>query len=183
MTLFYQHKGLTDNFKEGTAQNVKDKNHLPAQHLNIRYMKMFDGAFMYASGNHIGVEWGSTRGLVNSKPVEVDENGKKIGVGTYFGWGIAHEIGHNINQGSYAIAEITNNYFSLLAQADETNNGVRFKYEDVYKKVTSNVTGRSDNVFTQLGMYWQLHLAYDRGYNYRTYADYDEIFKICSLRA
>ena len=63
------------------------------------------------------------------------------------------------------------------AQADETNNGVRFKYEDVYKKVTSNVTGRSDNVFTQLGMYWQLHLAYDRGYNYRTYADYDEIFK------
>ena len=46
--------------------------------------------------------WGSTRGLVNSKPVEVDENGKKIGVGTYFGWGIAHEIGHNINQGSYA---------------------------------------------------------------------------------
>ena len=86
MTLFYQHKGLTDNFKEGTAQNVKDKNHLPAQHLNIRYMKMFDGAFMYASGNHIGVEWGSTRGLVNSKPVEVDENGKKIGVGTYFGW-------------------------------------------------------------------------------------------------
>lgn len=177
MTLFYQHKGLTDNFKEGTAQNVKDKNHLPAQHLNIRYMKMFDGAFMYASGNHIGVEWGSTRGLVNSKPVEVDENGKKIGVGTYFGWGIAHEIGHNINQGSYAIAEITNNYFSLLAQADETNNGVRFKYEDVYKKVTSNVTGRSDNVFTQLGMYWQLHLAYDRGYNYRTYADYDEIFK------
>jgi hypothetical protein len=177
MTLFYQHKGLTNNFKEGTAQNVKDKNHLPAQHLNIRYMKMFDGAFMYAAGNHIGIEWGSTSALVNSKPVEIDENGKKVGTGKYFGWGIAHEIGHNINQGSYAIAEITNNYFSLLAQADETNNGVRFKYEDVYQKVTSNVTGRSENVFTQLGMYWQLHLAYDRGYNYRTYADYDEIFE------
>lgn len=32
----------------------------------------------------------------------------------------------------------------------------------------------ASNVFTQLGMYWQLHLAYDRGYNYKTYADYTQ---------
>ena len=57
--------------------------------------------------------------------------------------------------------ELPNNYFSVLAQADETNAGVRFQYEDVYEKVTSSTVGRADNVFTQLGMYWQLHLAYD----------------------
>ncbi|RAZ61809.1 hypothetical protein DK853_44885, partial [Klebsiella oxytoca] len=34
--------------------------------------------------------------------------------------------------------------------------------------------GRASNVFTQLGMYWQLHLAYDRGYNYKTYENYEE---------
>lgn len=175
MTLFYQHKGLTNSFAADTPQSIKNKNHLPAQHLNIRYMRMFSGAFMYASGNHIGIEWDETEGLIKGRPVEKDANGKKIS-GQYFGWGVAHEIGHNINQGSYAIAEITNNYFSILAQADDTNNGVRFKYEDVYKKVTSNTVGRSESVFTQLGMYWQLHLAYDRGYNYKTYADYDEIF-------
>lgn len=176
MTLFYQHKGLTNSFAEGTNTSVISKNRLPAQHLNIRYMKMFAGAFMYASGNHIGIEWNETRGMVSGKPVQVDANGKKIS-GQYFGWGIAHEIGHNINQSAYAIAEVTNNYFSVLAQADETNEGVRFKYEDVYEKVTSSAVGRSDNVFTQLGMYWQLHLAYDRSYNYKTYSTYQEIKK------
>ncbi|MFR3493781.1 MAG: M60 family metallopeptidase [Blautia sp.] len=35
--------------------------------------------------------------------------------GRYFGWGIAHEIGHNINQSAYAYAEVTNNYFAVLA--------------------------------------------------------------------
>ena len=96
--------------------------------------------------------------------------------GQLFGWGIAHEIGHIINQPSYAIAEITNNYYSILAQAKETNDSVRYKYEDVYKKVTSGTKGRAENVFTSLAMYWQLHLAYDDGYNYKTYETYEEQF-------
>lgn len=175
MTLFYQHKGLTDSFTEDNSQEVVSTNSLPSQHLNIRYMKMFSGAFMYASGNHIGVEWNETKGMVNGKPVVTDGNGRKIS-GGYFGWGITHEIGHEINQSAYAVAEVTNNYFALLAQADETNSGVRFSYDDVYEKVTSGNVGPSSNVFTQLAMYWQLHLAYDRGYNYKTYSNYNEIF-------
>ncbi len=171
MYLFYQHKGLNKNAKEAIDQ-------IPKGHQNIRYQRMFAGAFMYASGNHIGIEYGSTAGMVSAKPVEADENGRWIG-GQYFGWGIAHEIGHCINQGAYSVAEITNNYFSVLAQAKEANNSVRFKYyneEDprntVFEKVTSNTKGRASNVFTQLGMYWQLHLAYDKGYNYKTYEDH-----------
>ena len=30
--------------------------------------------------------------------------------------------------------------------------------------------------FTQLGLYWQLHLAYDKGYEYEIYSNYDELF-------
>lgn len=175
ITLFYQHKGLTNDFEEGTEAEIIAKNHIPYRYLNIRYMKMFAGAFMYAAGNHIGIEWGSTTGMVGRSPAVYDENGKWIS-GQYFGWGIAHEIGHDINQGAYAHAEVTNNYFSVLAQARDTNDSVRFKYSEVFKKVTSNATGYANNVFTQLGMYWQLHLAYDRGYNFKTYNTYQEIF-------
>lgn len=161
MELFYQNKGLNDN-----AALINDR--YPVQHLNIRYMRMFAGAFMYAGGNHIGIEWGSVAGLSRAVPFTSTDNGQFVS-GSLFGWGIAHEIGHNINQSSYAIAEITNNYFSLLSQNQDSNDTTRFKYPDVYKKVTSNTVGRDSNVFTQLAMYWQLHLAYDQNYHYKLY--------------
>lgn len=168
--LFYQHKGLSN------LPGAGDVNRLPSSRLNIRYQRMFAGAFMYAGGAHIGIEWGSVPGLTTSSPVVSDENGLYES-GRYFGWGIAHEIGHIINEKDYAVAEITNNYYSVLAQAKDTNDSVRFEYDDVYQKVTSGVKGSSSNVFTQLGMYWQLHLAYDRGgYNFKVYDTYEEQF-------
>ena len=167
LALFYQHKGLT------REESAPATDRMPVQHLNIRYMRMFAGAFMYAAGNHIGIEWGSVPGLASSSPVISDERGRYQS-GRYFGWGIAHEIGHNINQGAYAIAEVTNNYFALLAGVKDSNDSVRFKYENVYKKVTSGTVGSASNVFTQLAMYWQLHLAYDRDYNYKTYDSHSE---------
>lgn len=165
MNLFYQHKGLNQ-----TAPDEKDR--FPQRHLNIRYQRMFAGAFMYAAGDHIGIEWNETAGMMGGVPVQSD-NGKYVS-GRYFGWGIAHEIGHNINQSAYAYAEVTNNYFAVLAQAKDTNDSVRFEYPKVYEKVTSGTTGKSEDVFTQLGMYWQLHLAYDSGYNFKTYDNYEE---------
>lgn len=165
MYLFYQHKGLN-------ASAAEEIDRIPKGHLNIRYQRMFSGAFMYAAGNHIGIEWGSAPGLMRSVTVQ-SENGKYVS-GSYFGWGIAHEIGHCINQNTYAVAEITNNYFAVLAQAKDNNGSVRFKYDNVYEKVTSGAKGMDTNVFTQLAMYWQLHLAYDRGYNYKTYENYEE---------
>lgn len=170
LDLFYQHKGLSNQPEAGA------KNQIPSKHLNIRYHRMFAGAFMYAGGLHIGIEWGSIPGLVTSIPVQSTEQGKYES-GNYFGWGIAHEIGHIINEGAYAVAEITNNYFSVLAQAKDTNQSVRFQYPEVYKKVTSGTKGRDSSVFTQLGLYWQLHLAYDKGgYNYKTFDHYTEQF-------
>lgn len=179
LNLFYQHKGLVNYPTDQTeyAAFVKqygDKNKMPSSRLNIRYQRMFAGAFMYAGGLHIGIEWDSIPGLMTGEPVTSVDG--KYESGQLFGWGIAHEIGHIINQGDYAIAEITNNYFSILAQAKETNDSVRFSYDEVYKKVTSGTLGRADNVFTSLAMYWQLHLAYDNGYNYKTYDTYEEQF-------
>lgn len=156
MTLLYQHKGLSDE-----AGNVRGNNARPSQHLNIRYMRMFAGAFMYASGNHIGIEWGSA--TVAGAPKDLSG----------FGWGIGHEIGHNINQGSYAVAEVTNNYFAYLLTGKR-----RFTYENVYSKVTSGSVGRSSNVFTQLALYWQLHLAFDDQTDDRhIYDNYEEQFQ------
>ncbi len=166
MYLFYQHKGLN-------ASAPTEINQIPKGHQNIRYQRMFSGAFMYASGNHIGIEWDSAPAMMSSTGVVADEDGKYVS-GSYYGWGIAHEIGHCINQGDYAVAEITNNYFSQLAQAEDKNEGMRFQYENIFKKVTSGTKGNCSNIATQIGIYWQLHLAYDKGLNFRTYEDYEE---------
>ncbi|MDE6833849.1 MAG: M60 family metallopeptidase, partial [Ruminococcus sp.] len=168
LKLFYQHKGMSSD-----AEDVV--NRIPNQHLNIRYQRMFQGAFMYAAGNHIGIQWGSAPDMVASTGVKADENGRYVS-GSYFGWGIAHEIGHNLNDSSYVVAEITNNYFSQLAQAQDKNAGSRINYNNIYKKVTSNTKGQADQG-TQLGMYWQLHLAYDKDFNFKTYDNNEKILK------
>ncbi|MBD5158716.1 MAG: hypothetical protein HDT23_00455, partial [Ruminococcus sp.] len=165
---FYQHKGMSDD-----ATAVVDK--IPNKHLNIRYQRMFQGAFMYAAGNHIGIQYGSVPDMVRCEGVQADENGKYQS-GSYFGWGIAHEIGHCLNDSSYAVPEITNNYFSMLAQAQDKNEGSRLNYTNIYKKVTSNTSGQADQG-TQLGMYWQLHLAFDNDYNFKTYDTHTDIIK------
>jgi len=164
MELFYRHKGLS-----ATASNAKDK--LPAARVNIRYMRMFDGAFMYAGGLHVGIEYGSIGGLFQGK---MYSNSSFTG---YFGWGISHEIGHQLNQGNLAYAEVTNNIYALLAQTANDTNKSRLEtsniYSKIYDKVTSGTIGKDGNVFVSLGMYWQLHLAYDDN---ATFTDTNSIY-------
>ena len=163
MEMFYRHKGL----EEG-ASNPKDE--IPAARINIRYMTMFDGAFMYAGGYHVGIEYGSIAGLVQAHRNSDDATG-------YFGWGISHEIGHQINQGNTVFAEVTNNVYALLAQTSNDKDLSRLEgsgiYSKIYEKVTSHTQGRAQNVFVQLGMYWQLHLAYDDN---KTFDDVNSIY-------
>ena len=130
---------------------------------NIRYMRMFAGAFMYAAGNHVGVGFGSTTGLVCGKPVSATGQGKANGL---FGWGIAHEIGHNMDK--LGKAEITNNIYALAVQAWDGGSMIRDTrltlsniWPAIYDKTAQGRPGSAGNVFVQLGMYWQLHLAYD----------------------
>ncbi len=159
--MFYRHKGLDGKTSTDNA---------PKARINIRYMRMFYGAFMYAGGYHIGIEYGSVPGLVQATPNSLSKTG-------YFGWGISHEVGHQINQGTLAKAEVTNNVFALLAQTSNDKDKSRLEvseiYPKIYEKVTSHTIGRAQNVFVQLGMYWQLHLAYD---NTNTFEDTNSIF-------
>ncbi len=164
--LFYRHKGFEEN-----PQNPKDK--IPSGRINVRYMRMFDGAFMYAGGYHIGIEYGSIPDLMNGQ--KATNNDGLIDTFGYFGWGISHEVGHQINQGSIAHAEVTNNVFALLAQTADDVDEARIEplYETIYQKVTSGTKGKSSNVFVTLGMYWQLHLAYDDN---KTFDDTNSIY-------
>lgn len=184
MVLFYQHKGLSDFANASGDTTDYGKNGLPKSRQNIRYTQMFSGAFMYASGNHIGIQWGSVTGLF-LEGVTADANGRYVS-GKNFGWGVNHEIGHEINQGAYAIAEVTNNYYAQLGQSKDSTASARWgSYEKVYKKVTSGSKGM-DGGKVGIAMYWQLHLAYDgmsklaatgeKSYNYKTYDNYTDVF-------
>jgi len=159
--LFYQHKGYGKNASDA-------KNKYPSQRLNIRYHTMFTGAFMYAGGQHIGIEYDSVPELFSLSPVTYDERGKKTG-GRMTGWGIGHEIGHVINNRNYTVPEVTNNYFAMLATQVQ-----RINYDNVYKVVTKGCVGQGSNVFTKLGMYWQLHMFYDNYYDFKMFDSNEE---------
>ncbi len=131
---------------------------------NIRYMRM-------SAGSHIGVGYGSTQALACGRPVSQTGTGN---TNSLFGWGIAHEIGHNMDK--LGKAEITNNIYALAVQAWDGGSMIRDTrltlsniwpaiYEKtaqgVYDKTSAGRPGSAGNVFVQLGMYWQLHLAYD----------------------
>lgn len=144
--------------------NTLDKSDMQSRQ-NIRYMRMFAKAFMYAAGNHVGIGYGSVSGTVSGKPISMLGEAKS---NSLFGWGIAHEIGHNMDK--LGKAEITNNIYSLMVQTyDGKKNTLPSrleksnKYAGIYKKVSEGRVGMSNDVFVQLGMYWQLHLAYDDG--------------------
>lgn len=159
--LFYKERG----FNPAAANGYHG---IPTARFNIRYHRMFAGAFMYAGGLHLGIEWGSVPGVVSGSPVTTEENGKRTG-GSIFGWGIAHELGHNADGGGVAIAEVTNNIWAQLSKTWDTAGTTRVPYDKVYQHVTSNTVGKPSSVFAQLGMFWQLHLAYDKNYTYYNY--------------
>ena len=154
------------NTTQGIVDGDKDAYQYPMEsRQNIRYMRMFGSAFMYAAGDHIGIGYGSAGDLAKGTPVsmlsgEADTNG-------LYGWGIAHEIGHNMDK--LGRTEITNNLYSLMVQSydggDMTSLTTRLESEDrysaIFQKVAEARPGAANNVFVQLGMYWQLHLAYD----------------------
>ena len=135
---------------------------------NIRCMQMFAGAFMYAAGNHIGIGYSSCGGMACGKPIRTLESGAQAN--RIFGWGIAHEIGHNMDK--LGKAETTNNIYALMGQTfDGAENTLPSrlelsgKYPAIFQKTAQGSPGDSNNVFVQLGLYWQLHLAYDDGAN------------------
>ncbi|MCM1148839.1 MAG: M60 family metallopeptidase [Butyricicoccus sp.] len=153
------HICLTAQGIDGTYESCKMQTRQ-----NIRCMQMFSGAFMYAAGSHIGIGYGSSGSMVCGSPISSLPKGADGN--SLFGWGIAHEIGHNMDK--LGKAEITNNIYSLMVQTyDGAANTLPSrleksgKYSGVFSKTAAGLAGASNDVFVQLGMYWQLHLAYD----------------------
>lgn len=152
-------------------QYYKD-NRAPKNRMNIKYQRMFTGAFMYASSHHVGIGYGSIPGMMTGVPFKYDSEGNLINAseGDLFGWGISHEVGHVHDRPGLTYAETTNNILALITQTFNDINESRLEgsgvYKKVYDKVTSNSVGLASDVFTRLGMFWQLHLAYDNDYTY-----------------
>ncbi|MCC0631280.1 M60 family metallopeptidase [Clostridioides sp. ZZV15-6388] len=173
MDLIYSERGVfktQDLDGNGTVDDnefdITKNDMAPKSRMNIKYQRMFIGAFMYASGLHVGVEYGSVPGLMNGVPFQIDASGKATG-GSLFGWGIGHEIGHVTDIGKMTYSETSNNVLALLAQTfdDKTHSRLEGSTMDkIYEHVTSNSLGIPSNVFERLGMLWQLHLAYDNDF-------------------
>lgn len=133
---------------------------------NIRFSRMFSGAFMFAAGTYVGIDYTETRGMVTGYPLaQTAYTRDSDDVNGLYGWGIAHEVGHNMDKIGYA--EITNNIYSLVAQTAESTGALvgpsrlEGMYPSIFSKVARGEPGQAGDVFVQLGMYWQLHLAYD----------------------
>lgn len=149
-----------------------DANRAPRNRINIKYQRMFTGAFMYASGHHVGIGYGSTPAMMQGVPFKFDVNGNLVNKdeGSLFGWGINHEIGHVHDRPGLTYAETTNNVLALISQTFDDIDSSRIElsdgYKKVYDKVTSGSVGLASDGLTRLGMFWQLHLAYDNDYTY-----------------
>lgn len=150
-----------------SADQAFDSYEYPMQtRQNIRFSRLFSGAFMFAAGSYVGIDYNETRAMVTGYPLGQTGAGgiDSDDVNGLYGWGIAHEIGHNMDKIGYA--EITNNIYSLVAQTADTENmtgasRLEGMYPDIFNKTALGKPGQAGNVFVQLGMYWQLHLAYD----------------------
>lgn len=144
------------------------RNKGPTNRINIKYQRMFTGAFMYASSHHIGIKYETVPQIMNGKAFEFDENGNLLNIdGNLFGWGISHEIGHIHDVNGLTYEETTNNILALITQTFNGISSSRLEdmYDDIYKRVTSNGISTPQG-FVGLGMFWQLHLAYDNHNNY-----------------
>lgn len=165
---FYQFKGMN--------KTATDNDRYPKLRLNIRYHKMFTGAFMYAAGKHIGIEFGSVGESFGLTPVKVNAKGEPT-EGRMSGWGIAHEIGHCINAAAYQRVEVTNNVYAQLAKgatSGETSAAFRANYTSVYNGIAAGNVHHNGNLKVQLAQYWQLHLAYDNNYAYKVFSNISE---------
>ena len=153
-----------------SKMDIYKNNKASQQRVNVKYQRMFIGAFMYASGHHVGIDVGSSKDLMKGVPFKFDKNGHVTNPdeARLFGWGISHEIGHKADIGDRTYSETSNNILSLITQTFDGKDKSRLEengiYSKIYKKVTSSSVGVSQDAATLLGMFWQLQLAYEPGY-------------------
>lgn len=115
---------------------------------SIRLMQPW--GYMYAAGDHTGIQSGSEAMMFNDFRVSSP------------GWGLNHEIGHRIDIAEREFLEVTNNMTSMLMSVLANNMDNRIAYDRIYTYVTeeNKVNLGKLGYFDKLAAYWQLELAY-----------------------
>ena len=83
MDLKYAERGVSENPDfdgNGKIEGDELKHLYPKSRANIKYQRMFIGAFMYAGSNHVGIEYNSIAGLTSGKPFTFNDRwyGKRV---------------------------------------------------------------------------------------------------------
>src|SRR5699024_5159946 len=137
MDMLFKYQGLDGSSEKNDPKYIRE---------NIRLAQPY--GFMYAAGNHTGVQSPQLVGLLT----------------TVGGWGIDHEIGHRMDIGVRTIGEVTNNMLPRKSAAYyNAKPGNEVPYEsEIYKNViaTDNNVFSEGGYFEKLGAFWQLEMVY-----------------------
>lgn len=99
---------------------------------NLRIAQPWTGAFMYAGGEHVGVLQGSQNVLI---------------YGSGFGWGVAHELGHALDNSKRTIGETSNNMWAKYNEAMIEGVGTRGDFASSTSALTNDNTYNSQSFF------------------------------------
>lgn len=100
---------------------------------NIRVDQTWSGGFMFAAGEHIGIQNGSQNVLIYP---------------TEFGWGTTHELGHSMDIPSQLVSETSNNVWSKFYETAIANIGERGEFDYTLKTLSNDLTYNSSPYFT-----------------------------------
>ena len=122
-----------------------EKHDIKYSRQNIRLAQPY--GYMYAAGNHIGVQ----KDVMSSLLTSVN------------GWGINHEIGHNTDIDALTISEVLNNMLPQYVSYKYGTLDERIPFEsEVYKNIIKldNNKYTDGGLFEKIAPFWQLEMVY-----------------------
>lgn len=108
-----------------------DKRNLLIRH-NIRITQAWSGGWMYSAGEFVGVRESVQSGLIT---------------GSGLGWGIAHELGHSLDNKNRIVKETSNNMWAKYNEACIENVGTRGNFEQTFKTLSSDDAVKDSSFF------------------------------------
>lgn len=120
--------------------------------VNIRIVQPWDGGWMFAAGEHVGVRESSQSVLINASG---------------FGWGVTHELGHMLDINERTVSETTNNMWSKYNETVLELVGTRGSFDNTLKTLSNDKTYSDIPYFVtnkQNYLIWWYLEAWQKGY-------------------